>query len=259
MTMRVEGASAAGDEARMEISGLTVQFGGLVAVNDLSLSIRAGTIIGLIGPNGAGKTTTFNAITGLQPLSSGSIVVNGRTITDLPSHKRARLGIGRTFQRLELFGDMTVYETVLVGAEFRQSWSNVKADPHTVAVDAVARVGLSHVADERADLLPTGQARRVELARALAAKPRLLLLDEPASGQDADETAEFSALLRSLAAEGIGILMVEHDMGLVMAVCDHIYVLDFGSLIAEGTSEQIQNDPIVLEAYLGTKSDDGGV
>jgi branched-chain amino acid transport system ATP-binding protein len=178
-------------------------------------------------------------------------MLDGDDITRLPPFKRARRGVARTFQRLELFGALTVRENIKVAASIRAGWGTSEEAPADTAERIIESVGLQQVKEVRADSLPTGQARLVELGRALATRPRLLLLDEPASGQDETETAHFAALLRSLTQEGMAVLLVEHDMHLVMSVCSHIHVLDFGRLMAAGSPEAIRNDPAVLTAYLG--------
>ena len=236
--------------ALLETRGINVHFGGHHAVRAVDLDVEAGAITGLIGPNGAGKTTTFNVITGLQE-ATGRVLLGGQDISGLPPHRRARKGIARTFQRLEVFGSQTAFENVLTAAEIHQSWSGDKSNPHAVAESILDRIGIAGVADERADAMPTGQARLVELGRALATKPRVLLLDEPASGQDDAETAAFAQLLFSLADEGMAILLVEHDVALVMQVCSFIHVLDFGAILATGTPTEIQQNKLVLDAYLG--------
>jgi branched-chain amino acid transport system ATP-binding protein len=237
--------------ALLEINGVTVRFGGVSALDDVDLTAEQGQITGLIGPNGAGKTTLFNVITGLQKPSAGSVKLDGATITSLPPYKRARLGMARTFQRLELFGALSVRENIRVAASIATRWEKKSASSTQTAQELAARVGLADVLDMRADALPTGQGRLVELARALAIRPRLLLLDEPASGQDESETEHFAGVLRDLAAEGVGILLVEHDMQLVMGVCQFIHVLDFGRMLAADTPERVRNDRAVLAAYLG--------
>ncbi|MBL7491833.1 ABC transporter ATP-binding protein [Frankia sp. AgB1.9] len=245
----------------LEIRDVTVRYGGHVALNGVSLGVEAGRVTGLIGPNGAGKTTLFNVLTGLLAPSSGQVLLDGEDVTRLAPYRRARRGMARTFQILELFGQLTVLENVQLAARLRRrspgrhsragtAWPGGpdSLDPRAL----LDRVGLGAVADRRADTLPTGQGRRLELARALAVRPRVLLLDEPASGQDEAETAAFGDLLGELAAEGLAILLVEHDMTLVMGVCAHLYVLDFGSLMAEGGPASVRADPRVREAYLGT-------
>lgn len=236
----------------LETTGLTVRFGGHVAVNDVNVAVEAGTIVGLIGPNGAGKTTMFNAIGGLQDVSGGRVTLAGRNVTDVAPHERARLGLARTFQRLELFGSLTARENVLVGAEARRRWgSDGGLKPRKETDQLLERVGLTDVARERADSLPTGTARLVELARAIATRPKLLLLDEPASGQDEGETERFAEVLQQLRDDGMAILLVEHDVPLVMRLCSHIVVLDFGQVLASGSPDAIQSDKAVLDAYLG--------
>ena len=235
----------------LRVERVTVRFGGVVALDGVDLTAAAGTVTGLIGPNGAGKTTTFNVITGLQEATSGRVILDGDDIGGLPPHKRARKGIARTFQRLEVFGSLTAYENVLAAAEIHKGWSREKTDPKAVAEEVLDRVGIRSVANDRVDSMPTGLARLVELGRALAQKPRVLLLDEPASGLDESESDSFADLLLELAAEGMAILMVEHDVPLVMKVCSWIHVLDFGAILAVGTAEEIQQNQLVLDAYLG--------
>jgi len=245
------GASPALDPV-LEVADLSVRFGGINAVSDVSLSVMPGRVTGLIGPNGAGKTTTFNVITGLQEPTHGSVFIDGKEISTLPPYKRARLGLARTFQRLEVFGSLTVYENVLAAAEFHKSWSSDPTPPVKVAAEVIDRVGLRRVANARVDALPTGISRLVELGRALATRPRVLLLDEVGSGLNPDETAALGDLMLALVSDGTAILLVEHDVELVMRVCAQIFVLDFGRLIASGTPAEIQNDPGVQAAYLGS-------
>ena len=240
-----------GSVPRLEVRGVSVRFGGNVALDDASLSADAGRVTGLIGPNGAGKTTLFNVVTGLLPPTSGSVAIDGSDITRLNPHKRARRGLARTFQRLELFTMLTVRENIRVAADIHRKWSRDKEDPAARTDAIIGRIGLRATADVRVTALPTGQGRLVELGRALACKPTVLLLDEPASGQDDSETEQFARLLRELADEGVAVVLVEHDVQLVMAVCDVISVLDFGRVIANGTPADIQSDEAVLAAYLG--------
>jgi branched-chain amino acid transport system ATP-binding protein len=244
--------------AQLEVDGIVVRFGGNVAVDDVSLSAEPGRVTGLIGPNGAGKTTLFNVITGLLSPNSGRIKLDGRDITRQPPYKRARRGIARTFQRLELFSVMSVREmreNIAVAVETRRGWAHERGRGNTATAceSVIDRIGLRDCADERVDSLPTGQARLVELGRALACKPNVLLLDEPASGQTESETERFAELLRELAGEGMTVVLVEHDVQLVMAVCDQICVLDFGRIIATGTPAEIRTNEAVLAAYLGTQ------
>jgi branched-chain amino acid transport system ATP-binding protein len=243
--------------AQLDVDGVVVRFGGNVAVDNVSFHAPAGQITGLIGPNGAGKTTLFNVITGLLQPNAGRVAIDDKDITRLPPYKRARQGIARTFQRLELFSVLTVRENIAVAAETRRGWARDGKKNTATTVDAIIeRIGLGHCADERVDSLPTGQARLVELGRSLASQPRVLLLDEPASGQTENETERFATLLRQLCDEGITVVLVEHDVQLVMAVCDSICVLDFGSIIATGTPDEIRTNEAVLAAYLGTKKTD---
>ncbi len=232
--------------------GITVRFGGHEALHDVALTVPPGTVTGLIGPNGAGKTTLFNVLCGLQRPVDGRVRLDDRDITRSAPHRRARLGLARTFQRLETFTLLSVRDNVLAGAEFRRRWSDSVESPATVADELITRLGLRDVADDRVDTLPTGRARIVELARALAARPRILLLDEPSSGLDETETEELGSVLCQVAAEGPGVLLVEHDMALVMSVCTQISVLDFGRIVASGTPESVRHDPLVQQAYLGT-------
>ena len=242
--------------ALLEVSGVTVRFGGITAVNDASLVAEPGSITGLIGPNGAGKTTLFNVITGLQAPTAGRVRFKGADITGATVDKRAKMGMGRTFQRLEAFGSLTVRENVQVARDIRsgaRAWFRRGADKRVD--ELIDLVGLRKYAGQRADSVPTGVARLLELARALAIDPALMLLDEPSSGLDEAETDAFGSLLRDLAARGTSILMVEHDMDLVMGVCDYIHVLEFGQVIATGTPAEIRADRKVQAAYLGFADD----
>ncbi len=252
----------------LEVRDLSVRFGGHLAVGGVSLRVDPGRICGLIGPNGAGKTTTFNAVCGVINPTSGSVVLDGKDISRLSTHQRARAGIGRTFQRLEVFSSLTVRDNVRVGLEIRRGWSRRRAPAPAFLADGaelapadeveliLQRLQLTELAELPVGSLPTGQARLVELGRALAARPRVLLLDEPASGLDERETVDFGALLIDLARAGLGILLVEHDISLVMRVCEHLSVLDFGQVIATGTPEQIRSNEAVLAAYLGSATGD---
>ncbi len=240
--------------ATLTVEGVAVRFGGLLAVDDASLTVEPGSVTGLIGPNGAGKTTLFNVITGLQPPTRGRIALDGVDITKKRPYRRARLGIARTFQRLEAFGSLTARENVLVALEMRRRWAKSRYDKEAEADRLLEQVGITGVAETRVGSLPTGSARLVELARALATDPTVLLLDEPSSGLDEQETDALGALLRRLCDTGLAVLLVEHDMPLVMEACAYINVLDFGRVIARGTPDEIQADPSVRRAYLGTAS-----
>ena len=243
----------AGGTPVLEVEDVSVRFGGVQAVSGATITARAGQVTGLIGPNGAGKTTTFNVITGLEQPTSGTVRVGGRDVSGLSPYRRARLGMARTFQRLEVFGSLTAHDNVLAAAEFRKGWARDGSDPRAVTAEVLERVGLTHVAGARVDSLPTGLARLVELGRALATRPRLLLLDEPASGLDSTESEALGDLLLDLAADGMAVLVVEHDVELVMRVCDLIHVLDFGRIISVGRPAEVQADPHVQAAYLGTE------
>jgi branched-chain amino acid transport system ATP-binding protein len=236
----------------LQADDIEVRFGGLVALDGAELVVNEGQITGLIGPNGAGKTTMFNVICGLQEHVRGHVFLDDRDISKLKPFQRARRGIARTFQRLEIFGSLTVYENILIGAETKRRYAKQKFDPRAATKSLLTTLGLDRVANVRADAMPTGMARLVELGRALATKPRLLLLDEPSSGLGDQESDEFAGLLLRLIEEGLGILLVEHDVDLVMRVCNQIFVLDFGRPIADGTPAEIQAHPAVQAAYLGT-------
>jgi branched-chain amino acid transport system ATP-binding protein len=235
----------------LQVEQVAVRFGGVHALKGVDLTVERASLVGLIGPNGAGKTTMFNVITGLEKPTSGRVLLEGRDVTGLAPHKRARLGLGRTFQRIEVFSSLTVHDNVLAAAECRRSWGRDENDPEGTARRVLDRVGLAGVAHTLVEGLPTGLLRLVEVARALASRPQLLLLDEPGSGLDTTESEALGDLLESLVADGTAILLVEHDVDLVMRVCQRLFVLDFGEIIASGTPHQVQQDPAVQAAYLG--------
>lgn len=244
----------------LQVRGLGVSYGGLRAVDDVDLDLEQPSVRGLIGPNGAGKTTTIDALCGYVPGAGGAITLNGRRVDDLPAHRRARAGLVRTFQAVELFDDLTVAENLLVATAAPQWWSPVvdavaPRRAQRAAADAVdtalEHCGITELRECRPTTLSHGQRRLVGVARALASGPRVVLLDEPAAGLDPAETETFGALVRALPSHGIGVILVDHDMSLVLDVCDRITVLDFGRVIAEGTPDEITGDPAVVAAYLG--------
>jgi ABC-type branched-subunit amino acid transport system ATPase component len=252
--------------AVLSVEDLTVRFGGTVAVADLCLTVAPGSITGLLGPNGAGKTTTFNAISGLNRPSRGVIRVAGQDVSGMGPARRARLGLGRTFQRLELYDSLSVRENVRLGREASQSGRSLlrlfaasaaeRRETALAAEEALDVCGITDLADRRAGELTLGQRRLVELARALAGPFSLLLLDEPSSGLDHSETVAFGdVLVDAVGRGGRSVLLVEHDMALVMRVCDQLYVMDFGQLIFQGTPDDVMASPLVRAAYLGEEVD----
>lgn len=236
----------------LAVEEVSVSFGGRAALDGVDLRAEPGHVTGLIGPNGAGKTTLFNVICGLLPADRGRVRLDGVDLARIGPHKRARKGLARTFQRLELFAMLTVRENLQVAVETHRRWSR-RREPVSARVDELLDLlQLADVADQRVTAVSTGRGRLVELGRALACRPQVLLLDEPASGQDDHETDRFAELLRTLVADDLSIVLVEHDMRLVMQVCDVVHVLDTGRVLAVGSPAEIQADEAVLTAYLGT-------
>ena len=239
-------------EERLEVRELTKDFGGLRAVDGVSFALHRGEILGLIGPNGSGKTTTINLITGLLRITSGSVLLSGRDIAGWPSYRIGRSGLARTFQIVKLFKDFTVAENVEVAAMSARGIGRAEARPR--AAEALELVGITRLADQPAGVLPQGEERRVEVARALATDPKFLLLDEPGAGlNDAEVEVLLPTLQRVRQQRGCGILIVDHDMRLIMNLCDRIHVLNYGRTIAEGRPDQIRREPAVVEAYLGVE------
>ena len=253
------------DTAAIEAQHVTVRFGGLVALSDVSLSVPPASIVGLVGPNGAGKTTLFGVLSGLLNPQEGEVFLGGKKVTGSSPSKRARLGLARTFQQLELFMGLTVREHIVLGYRVRNERNRLWSDLLTAgslrrtSTDEAARVdhlidllGLRSVANSAAAVLPLGTARRVEVARALATGPSIVLLDEPSSGLDGHETAQLGAAFRTVVEEEkVSLLLVEHDVAMVLGLSSHVAVLDFGVRIAQGTPDEIRNDPAVRAAYLG--------
>src|SRR3954471_16798154 len=274
LTERAEDAAAPEGDVVFDISHVTLRFGGVTSLDDVSLQMYRGEILAVIGPNGAGKTSLFNSLTGVYVPQQGQILLSGRA-GDAPTSVLGRkphvvnaMGVARTFQNIRLFPARTVLENVKIGVETRQRSGAVSAmlglpwqrrEEHESTRGALVLledVGLRHRANELAGSLPYGEQRRLEIARALGTQPGVLLLDEPAAGTNPVEKRELAALIRQINADGVGVLLIEHDMKLVMSVADRIVVLNFGQRIAEGTPEQIQRDPAVVAAYLGTSEEE---
>ncbi len=259
-------------EPLLKVSGLTMDFGGIRALDHLDLHIRHGEIVALIGPNGAGKTTFFNCLTGMHSPTGGELVLappgqSARRLNGLKPNRITEQGVARTFQNIRLFPNMTVLENVMIGRHCRtkaQVFGAIFRPPATVreekaivgmSLALLERIGLAGQANEFAKNLPYGAQRRLEIARALATEPLLLLLDEPAAGMNPQETLELDKLINSIKKDGLSILLIEHDMKLVMRLADHIFVMDYGRKIAEGSPEQVRHNPVVIKAYLGEAPD----
>jgi len=244
--------------ALLTAEALRVTYGGVVAVNGVDLTVSEGRVVGLIGPNGAGKTSMIDALTGYHPPTGGRVGFAGEDITGMRPHLRARRGLGRTFQSIELFDDLTVTENALVASErasvlgaLRDLLLPIRPTSRHDVEWALGVCGLQDVTDRLPTELSHGRRKLVGVARTLAQRPRLVLLDEPAAGLDSDETLELGRRLRTMPQEGVTVLLVDHDMGLVLSVCDEVYVLDFGRLIAHGTPAEIRENAAVIAAYLG--------
>jgi branched-chain amino acid transport system ATP-binding protein len=244
--------------ALLQLTGVTKTFGGIHALSSMVCEVPEGKIVGVIGPNGAGKTTLFNTITGAYRADAGEIRLMGTDVTRWPPYRIVREGVARTFQNIRLFGSMTVWEHLLVAQPHTEawwrrllpvSWGNRAVQAR--AEEVMAFFGLTEFRDRAAKSLPYGMQRKVEMARAVTARPKLLLLDEPVAGMNHDEAGEIRELMIRLRDAGLTILLIEHDMNFVMRLCDYLYVLDFGVLIAEGRPEEVRQNPVVLDAYLG--------